>query len=55
MVKLKQLFVSDAHYKLRIENGDKDMFAALSSGNDKQLEKIVYDRLKEVMDKQKAE
>ena len=31
------------------------MFAALSSGNDKQLEKIVYDRLKEVMDKQKAE
>lgn len=31
------------------------MFSALDSGNDKQLEKIVYDRLKEVMDKQKAE
>ena len=53
--KLKEMFLTDMHFKTRLQNGDEVLFNALSSDDHRQIEKIVTDRLKEVMDKQKAE
>lgn len=53
--KIKQMFATDRDFKTRLERGDTELFSALDSGNEKQVEKLVTDRLKEVMDKQKKE
>mgnify|MGYP007004946884 CR=1 FL=1 len=47
--KIKQMFASDRDFKTRLERGDTELFSALEAGNNQQVEKIVTDRLKEVM------
>ena len=49
--KLQEMFLTDAHFKTRLQNSDEDLFTALSTENHRQVEKIVSDRLKEVMNK----
>ena len=47
--------MTDAHFKTRLSNSDEELFNALTTDDDRKVEKIVSDRLKEVMAKQKAE
>lgn len=47
--------MTDPHFKTRLQNSDESLFSALDSDNHRAIEKIVTDRLKEVMNKQKAE
>ena len=53
--KIKQMFTDDRDFRTRLERGDTELFSALESGNNSQVEKLVTERLKEVMAKQKAE
>ena len=53
--KIKQMFTDDRDFRTRLERGDTELFSALGSGNHSQIEKLVTERLKEVMAKQKAE
>lgn len=48
------MFTTDPHFKRQIAAQDKDMSAALISSNPTDLEKLVTLRLKEQMDKQRA-
>ena len=53
--RLQAMFASDDHFKLRIQNADPDLYAALSGGDNSAISKIVSDRLKEIMKKQREE
>lgn len=53
--KLQEMFLTDQHFQTRLQNGDSDLFQALSSGEYPKIKKVVSDRLKEQMAKQKAE
>ncbi len=53
--KVKEMWLTDQHFKTRLQSSDQTLAEALASDDDRKLEKIVTDRLKEVMDKQKAE
>ena len=53
--KIKQMFANDRDFRTRLERGDTELFSALESANHQQIEKLVTERLKEVMAKQKAE
>lgn len=52
--RIRALFNSDPNFKRQIQVQDKDMAAALVSTNSTDLEKLVGQRLKEQMDKQRA-
>lgn len=43
------MFANDAHFRTRLERGDTALFSALESANNEQVEKMVTERLKEVM------
>lgn len=49
------MWTADPNFKRQIEAQDKDMAAACASGNPSDLEKVVGNRLKDLMDKQRAE
>ena len=53
--KIKQMFKDDRDFRTRLERGDTELFSALESSNNAQVEKLVTERLKEVMAKQKEE
>ena len=53
--KIKQMFADDRDFRTRLERGDTELFSALESNNNAQVEKLVTERLKEVMAKQKQE
>lgn len=53
--KVKEMWLTDQHFKTRLTSSDQTLAEALESNDDRKLEKLVTERLKEVMDKQKAE
>ena len=55
ITRIQQQFASDPHFKTRLAQGDEDLLAALTANNYDQIKRLVTDRLKEVMAKQKAE
>ena len=46
VTKIKQMFASDQHFRTRIERGDHELFTALQSGNDQNIEKLIGERMK---------
>ena len=51
VAKVKQMWLEDSHFRTRIQNGDNDLASALESGDQRVLEKLVFNRLKEQMDR----
>ena len=56
VAKIKELWVTNSqNLKQQLEKSDPDLAAALVANDDSKIEKIIGERLKEQMDKQRAE
>ena len=47
VMQLKEMFVTDGDFKLRVENADQDLYQALKSDNQIKLQRIVASRRKD--------
>ena len=47
VMKLKQMWIEEAHFQTRIRNGDGELARVLEKDDQRELEKLVFNRLKE--------
>lgn len=52
---IRQIWDADPHQRTFMKNNNPELAAALEKGDQKQLEKIIHDKLKAQMDAKKAE
>lgn len=52
---IRDMFATDAAFKMRLTANDPTLAAALEAGNNQETEKIVSERMKEIFEKQRAE
>ena len=51
----KQQYQTNQSFRAQVEQRDKELSAALASNNQDEIEKVIRKKLKEQIDKQKAE